>query len=274
MEFGAARRLTSLAPGVWRSLVAHSLWERGAVGSNPATPTRKSRPAGVKTAPTSSHLSSQVGAPQYSRAFHVYNLTSVPWELNTITGSYEGTPQLGSWLQPGPERRLRGVGGQPRHHLLQHQRHRGDDRTRRRRIWRHVLLRSERRRPGPCRHQRPNDQPPGTRGHRHQLRRLAGPAAGHHAQAVVRGRRGRHLHLHPDQRDDRRRPAAPGRRRVHQRQQPRGPLHPRRERHRRHQRQRGDLRQRRRQVVRLGGHLDHGHLQPRVDHQPRVRTSP
>ena len=39
MEFGAARRLTPLAPGVWRSLVAHSLWERGAVGSNPATPT-------------------------------------------------------------------------------------------------------------------------------------------------------------------------------------------------------------------------------------------
>ena len=26
--------------GVWRSLVAHSLWERGAVGSNPATPTQ------------------------------------------------------------------------------------------------------------------------------------------------------------------------------------------------------------------------------------------
>ncbi|CCH20801.1 hypothetical protein MILUP08_45694 [Micromonospora lupini str. Lupac 08] len=24
---------------MWRSLVAHSLWERGAVGSNPATPT-------------------------------------------------------------------------------------------------------------------------------------------------------------------------------------------------------------------------------------------
>ena len=29
----------SSLPGVWRSLVAHSLWERGAVGSNPATPT-------------------------------------------------------------------------------------------------------------------------------------------------------------------------------------------------------------------------------------------
>jgi hypothetical protein len=26
--------------GVWRSLVAHSLWERGATGSNPVTPTR------------------------------------------------------------------------------------------------------------------------------------------------------------------------------------------------------------------------------------------
>ena len=30
---------TSQCTGVWRSLVAHSLWERGAVGSNPATPT-------------------------------------------------------------------------------------------------------------------------------------------------------------------------------------------------------------------------------------------
>ena len=30
---------TLAVDGVWRSLVAHSLWERGAVGSNPATPT-------------------------------------------------------------------------------------------------------------------------------------------------------------------------------------------------------------------------------------------
>ena len=30
--------------GVWRSLVAHSLWERGAVGSNPATPTMTGSP--------------------------------------------------------------------------------------------------------------------------------------------------------------------------------------------------------------------------------------
>ncbi len=30
---------TFVATGVWRSLVAHPLWERGAVGSNPATPT-------------------------------------------------------------------------------------------------------------------------------------------------------------------------------------------------------------------------------------------
>src|SRR5690349_15986433 len=47
MEFGAARRLTPLAPGVWRSLVAHSLWERGAVGSNPATPTPPPRPTNI-----------------------------------------------------------------------------------------------------------------------------------------------------------------------------------------------------------------------------------
>jgi hypothetical protein len=34
----ASRRRTD--HGVWRSLVAHSLWERGATGSNPVTPTR------------------------------------------------------------------------------------------------------------------------------------------------------------------------------------------------------------------------------------------
>jgi hypothetical protein len=33
-------RLAALYDGMWRSLVAHSLWERGAVGSNPAIPTR------------------------------------------------------------------------------------------------------------------------------------------------------------------------------------------------------------------------------------------
>lgn len=52
MEFGAARRLTSLAPGVWRSLVAHSLWERGAVGSNPATPTIQVNKHGAFTGAT------------------------------------------------------------------------------------------------------------------------------------------------------------------------------------------------------------------------------
>ena len=36
---GAPTAYTSRRHGVWRSLVAHSLWERGAVGSNPATPT-------------------------------------------------------------------------------------------------------------------------------------------------------------------------------------------------------------------------------------------
>src|SRR5688500_8982449 len=35
-----ADRIDFRAHGMWRSLVAHSLWERGAVGSNPAIPTR------------------------------------------------------------------------------------------------------------------------------------------------------------------------------------------------------------------------------------------
>ena len=60
MEFGAARRLTSLAPGVWRSLVAHSLWERGAVGSNPATPTREIRSSRRQNGAGSGLLEAQI----------------------------------------------------------------------------------------------------------------------------------------------------------------------------------------------------------------------
>src|SRR5207248_7810352 len=40
-----ATAYTSRRHGVWRSLVAHSLWERGAGGSNPATPNRARPPA-------------------------------------------------------------------------------------------------------------------------------------------------------------------------------------------------------------------------------------
>src|SRR3954468_7301394 len=38
-QYRLHRCLDSGGHGVWRSLVAHPLWERGAVGSNPATPT-------------------------------------------------------------------------------------------------------------------------------------------------------------------------------------------------------------------------------------------
>src|SRR5262249_1753662 len=46
-----ARTLRRSAPGVWRSLVAHSLWERGAVGSNPATPTQAESRASLLARP-------------------------------------------------------------------------------------------------------------------------------------------------------------------------------------------------------------------------------
>ena len=52
--YNSIRRLrgTALKAGVWRSLVAHVLWEHGAAGSNPVTPTSL-RPLGqaVKTPP-------------------------------------------------------------------------------------------------------------------------------------------------------------------------------------------------------------------------------
>ena len=37
--------------GVWRSLVAHVLWEHGAAGSNPVTPTTRPLGQAVKTPP-------------------------------------------------------------------------------------------------------------------------------------------------------------------------------------------------------------------------------
>src|SRR3712207_440534 len=45
-----------VATGVWRSLVAHSLWERGAVGSNPATPTPRAASLDSGADPASSTL--------------------------------------------------------------------------------------------------------------------------------------------------------------------------------------------------------------------------
>ena len=51
-NFSVACEAQPLIAGVWRSLVAHVLWEHGAAGSNPVTPT-KMRPLGqaVKTPP-------------------------------------------------------------------------------------------------------------------------------------------------------------------------------------------------------------------------------
>lgn len=44
-----------------------------------------------------------VGAPLYSRGFHVYNLTTSPMTLTSVTGdgNFEGRPDVGSVVQPG-----------------------------------------------------------------------------------------------------------------------------------------------------------------------------
>lgn len=47
--------------------------------------------------------SAQVGAPMYSRGFHIYNLTTSPMALKSVTGdgNFEGKPDVGSVVQPG-----------------------------------------------------------------------------------------------------------------------------------------------------------------------------
>jgi len=45
------RALSCETSGVWRSLVAHLLWEQGVVGSNPATPTSSTTPGSGVVAP-------------------------------------------------------------------------------------------------------------------------------------------------------------------------------------------------------------------------------
>lgn len=45
----------------------------------------------------------KVGSPQFSRGFHVYNLTQFPMRLDAINGDnhFEGAPAIGSIVQPG-----------------------------------------------------------------------------------------------------------------------------------------------------------------------------
>jgi trigger factor len=91
MGFGVDARVpldsTTSSPGVWRSLVAHSLWERGAVGSNPATPTYAPTPT---FAPTPTYRSSP-WTPGYPWAFihgapdHRGAPPSPPSELGAIS---------------------------------------------------------------------------------------------------------------------------------------------------------------------------------------------
>jgi hypothetical protein len=84
-------------------LAAAALCGIGASAAFAATPTGPAPHAAAESSNTSSHSSSQVGAPQYSRGFHIYNLTSKPMTLLSVTGdgNFEGKPDVGSVLPPG-----------------------------------------------------------------------------------------------------------------------------------------------------------------------------
>ena len=61
------------------------------------------RPHAAGSSSTSPHPSTQVSAPQSSKGFHIYNLTTTPLTLQAINGdgNFEGTPPIGSVLPPG-----------------------------------------------------------------------------------------------------------------------------------------------------------------------------
>lgn len=71
----------------------------GAAIANADTPATAPTTASAGTAQDGT----QVGAPLYSRGFHIYNLTTSPMTLKSITGdgNFEGKPDVGSVVQPG-----------------------------------------------------------------------------------------------------------------------------------------------------------------------------
>ena len=46
-EIGISSRYNMKLVGVWRSLVAHLVWDQGVQGSNPCTPTKKLKKAHI-----------------------------------------------------------------------------------------------------------------------------------------------------------------------------------------------------------------------------------
>jgi hypothetical protein len=84
-------------------LAAAALCGIGASAALAATPTGHAPHAAAGSSSTSPSPSSRVGAPLYSRGFHIYNLTTTPWTLESISGdnNFEGVPAIGSVLQPG-----------------------------------------------------------------------------------------------------------------------------------------------------------------------------
>lgn len=75
----------------------------GVLGSLAATAHADTPAPPTSTSTSIASQDAQVGSPQVSRGFHLYNLTNSPLTLKSITGDnrFEGVPPVGSVLQPG-----------------------------------------------------------------------------------------------------------------------------------------------------------------------------
>jgi hypothetical protein len=95
--------ITAKAAGV--VLAAAAVCGLGAGAALAATPGHAAAGAAGhgKRAAGSTSAGSRVGAPMVSRGFHIYNLTSSPMTLRSISGdqNFEGAPPVGSVVQPG-----------------------------------------------------------------------------------------------------------------------------------------------------------------------------
>ena len=91
-----AKRRRNLRFGVWRSLVAHLLWEQGGAGSNPATPTSFSRgfvDFASRCFPSGSQNIVLAAQPSRCRVSTEAGYSGIWWALSIVYGSASRAPQ-------------------------------------------------------------------------------------------------------------------------------------------------------------------------------------